>query len=53
VAVPTPVPVPVGAGTVAMSLGNGSGNGHNGAKGARSEPAWLQRLKAGRFTDDD
>jgi HAE1 family hydrophobic/amphiphilic exporter-1 len=53
VAVPTPVPVPVGAGTVAMSLGNGSGNGHNGANGARSEPAWLQRLKAGRFTDDD
>jgi hypothetical protein len=33
---------------------SGSGNGHtNGANGANGdEPAWLQRLKAGRFDKD-
>ena len=57
----TPAPVPVAAGVSAASApasvahADGSGNGHNGANGAnghRTEPAWLQRLKAGRFEDD-
>jgi hypothetical protein len=55
VVVPTPVAVPVaaGAGAVAVAHGNGSGNGHgNGANGHKAEPAWLQRLKAGRFEED-
>jgi hypothetical protein len=39
--------------------GNGSNghtngaNGANGASGHRVEPAWLQKLKAGTFDDDD
>jgi len=55
VAVPTPVAVPVAAGatSAAIAHGNGAGNGHgNGANGHKAEPAWLQRLKAGRFDDD-
>src|SRR5205823_4875037 len=65
---PAPLPVPAGPARVrevAAGHGNGSGNGngsgdghgngHNGANGANghnSEPAWLQRLKAGRFEED-
>jgi hydrophobic/amphiphilic exporter-1 (mainly G- bacteria), HAE1 family len=59
VVVPTPVAVAVaaGAGAGAVAHGNGSGNGHgngsgNGANGHKVEPAWLQRLKAGRFEED-
>jgi HAE1 family hydrophobic/amphiphilic exporter-1 len=55
VAVPTPAAVPVAAGstTVAVARGNGAGNGHgNGANGRKAEPAWLQRLRAGRFEED-
>jgi len=61
------VPVAAGAATTAMAHGNGSGNGHgngsghgdgsgngqgNSANGHKTEPAWLQRLKAGRFEED-
>jgi HAE1 family hydrophobic/amphiphilic exporter-1 len=55
VAVPTPAAVPVAAGstTGAVARGNGAGNGHgNGANGRKAEPAWLQRLRAGRFEED-
>jgi len=63
VAFPTPAPVPVAAGAASTVVahgngagnghGNGSGNGHgNGANGHKAEPAWLQRLKAGRFEED-
>ena len=67
VPVPAPAAVPVAAGAGATVVahstgsgnghgngsGNGSGNGHgNGANGHKAEPAWLQRLKAGRFEDD-
>jgi hypothetical protein len=67
VPVPAPAPVPVAAGAAATVVahgngsgsgsgnghGNGSGNGHgNGANGHKAEPAWLQRLKAGRFEED-
>ena len=61
------VPGLAGAGSAAMAvhaepLGNGHGNGADGAKGTnganganghRAEPAWLQRLKAGSFDDND
>jgi hypothetical protein len=53
VAVPVPVgaaPVPVAA---SVAVHNGHGNGSNGANGHKSEPAWLQRLKAGTFADGD
>ena len=64
---PAPVPVAAGAATTALAHGNGSGNGHgngsghgdgssngqgNSANGHKTEPAWLQRLKAGRFEED-
>jgi HAE1 family hydrophobic/amphiphilic exporter-1 len=67
VPVPAPAPVPVAAGAAATVVahgngsgsgsgnghGNGSGNGHgNAANGHKAEPAWLQRLKAGRFEED-
>jgi HAE1 family hydrophobic/amphiphilic exporter-1 len=55
VAVPTPAPVPLAAGAAAVAVahGNVAGNGHgNGANGHKAEPAWLQRLKAGRFDED-
>jgi hypothetical protein len=64
---PTPVPVAAGASGVATvsragrsSNGHGLGNvgqdgvdGHNGANGHRSEPLWLQKLKAGVFEEND
>jgi HAE1 family hydrophobic/amphiphilic exporter-1 len=46
-----PVAVPVGA-SVATHASSHDGNGHNGANGARSEPAWLRRLKSGDFGGD-
>jgi HAE1 family hydrophobic/amphiphilic exporter-1 len=58
---PAPVPVAAGAGATVVAHGTGSGNGHgngsgnshgNGANGHKADPAWLQRLKAGRFEDD-
>jgi HAE1 family hydrophobic/amphiphilic exporter-1 len=63
---PAPTPVAVGAATVTSHAnGNGNGNGHangngtnghngaNGANGARVEPVWLQKLKAGRFDEEE
>jgi HAE1 family hydrophobic/amphiphilic exporter-1 len=52
--VPLEVPVPIAAATPSVGAvhGRGHGNGHNGASGQRVEPAWLQRLKAGRFEED-
>lgn len=63
VVVPAPAPVPVAEGVVQVTVahGNGHGNGANGANGVhganganghKPEPAWLQRLKAGRFEED-
>jgi HAE1 family hydrophobic/amphiphilic exporter-1 len=52
-AAPAAVPVAAGATTVAARQSNGASNGHgNGANGHKAEPAWLQRLKAGRFEED-
>jgi HAE1 family hydrophobic/amphiphilic exporter-1 len=54
VAVPQPVPVPAGHAVAVVSDGNGHNgqNGDNGANGQKAEPAWLQKLKAGRFDDE-
>jgi HAE1 family hydrophobic/amphiphilic exporter-1 len=61
VSAPAPVPVAAGAAATVVAHGTGSGNGHgngsgnghgSGANGHKPDPAWLQRLKAGRFEDD-
>jgi predicted RND superfamily exporter protein len=55
---PAPVASSVGATALAMprpAHSNGNGNGHangNGTGSGHTEPAWLQRLKAGKFEDD-
>src|SRR5579859_3029962 len=60
---PAPAPVPVGARVATVSArghgngANGYGNGTNGhgvdGNGHTAEPLWLQRLKAGRFDDEE
>jgi hydrophobic/amphiphilic exporter-1 (mainly G- bacteria), HAE1 family len=48
---PVPAPVPVAAGAH-VGGGNGHSNGANG-NGHGVDPVWLQKLKAGRFEDED
>jgi len=53
---PAPVPVGAAAGVRAAHGGANGASGANGANGSthsRTEPRWLQRLKAGVYTDDD